>query len=236
MVSHGLYSPSTFSIIHAGLGSTLIGAPLAPESSDIRGTEIDKELAPQTSHYLLQQVLDASALASKEISIAELVQAQFEKLVINAMINPLTVVFDCLNGELFEKPKSLQWMRLLLYEASSVLQSLPELNNIPDSKMRFSLERLERMVLDVANMTAENKSSMLQDVRAGRETEIDYINGYIVARGERLGLDCVQNRAIIKMVKDKLLCERSNCATYRPVHLSTALQSTTEGLPGGKPF
>lgn len=88
-------------------------------------------------------------------------------------------------------------------EASSVLCSLPELRNRLDFKARFSPERLEKMVLHVAKMTAENKSSMLQDVRAGRETEIDYINGYLVARGEQFGLKCEQNRALIKMVKDK---------------------------------
>lgn len=155
------------------------------------------------SHYLQQQILEAPALASTKISNTKLVQAQYEKLIINAMINPLTVVFDCLNGDLFGRPKVLEWMQLLLCEASSVLENLPELKGIPDSNSRFSSKRLEELVLDVANKTADNKSSMLQDIIAGRETEIDYINGYIVTRGERLGLDCVQNRSLIEMVKAK---------------------------------
>lgn len=203
MVSHGLYSPSTFSIIHAGFGSVLIGASPTRESSHVGETQTDSETSPQTSRYLLRQILDAPVLSGKEIPITELLQAQFEKLVINAMINPLSVVFDCLNGELFGKPKILQWMRLLLYETASILKSLPELRDYPDSKILFSPERLEKIVLLVASMTAENKSSMLQDVRAGRETEINYINGYLVARGEQLGLNCDQNRALIKMVTDK---------------------------------
>lgn len=170
---------------------------------DIRGAGIDTGSSPDRSHYLQQQILEAPALASKKISNTKLVQARFEKLIINAMINPLTVVLDCLNGELFGDPMVLEWMQLLLYEASSVLRNLPELKGIPDSNLHFSSNRLGELVLDVANMTADNKSSMLQDIRAGRETEVDYINGYIVTRGEQLGLDCVQNRTLIDMVKAK---------------------------------
>ncbi len=203
VVSHGLYSPTTFSTIHAGIGNSTVGALSSSKLCHLGGMVNDVESSKPSFHYLLRQILEAPALAAKEVSTAELVQAQFEKLVINAMINPLTVVFDCKNGELFEKPKILQWMRLLLGEACTVLESLPELKGIPNANIRFSSKRLERLVLDVANNTAKNISSMLQDVRAGRVTEIDYINGYIVTRGKQLGLDCVENRAMVKMVKDK---------------------------------
>ena len=203
MISHGLYSPSTFSIIHAGRGNVLIGVAPTPESSNVGGAETDEEKLPQTSRYLLQQILEAPVLSGQKISTAELLQAQFEKLVINAVINPLTVVFGCLNGELSEQPYFERWMRILLYEASSILISLPELRGNSDSTKRFWPARLENMVLHVAKMTAENQSSMLQDVRAGRETEIDYINGYLVARGDQLGLNCEYHRALIEMITGK---------------------------------
>lgn len=44
---------------------------------------------------------------------------------------------------------------------------------------------------------------MLQDVRAGRMTEIDYINGYIVKRGTDQSIDCRLNRTLVQMVQDK---------------------------------
>jgi 2-dehydropantoate 2-reductase len=42
---------------------------------------------------------------------------------------------------------------------------------------------------------------MLQDVEAGRETEIDFLNGAIVAFGERHGVDAPLNRALTALVK-----------------------------------
>lgn len=44
---------------------------------------------------------------------------------------------------------------------------------------------------------------MVQDVRSGRLTEIDYINGYIIKRGEELGIHCVMNYMLMHMVKGK---------------------------------
>ncbi len=43
---------------------------------------------------------------------------------------------------------------------------------------------------------------MLQDVEAGRRTEIDYINGYLLRVAERHGLAAPRNRALLQRIKD----------------------------------
>jgi 2-dehydropantoate 2-reductase len=60
---------------------------------------------------------------------------------------------------------------------------------------------LNRAVLEVAKLTAQNTSSMLQDVQAGRPTEIDYINGYFVAQGKKLGLPWKYHAEMVERVK-----------------------------------
>jgi 2-dehydropantoate 2-reductase len=47
----------------------------------------------------------------------------------------------------------------------------------------------------------DHKPSMLQDVQAGRPTEIDFLNGAVVAFGERHGVDAPLNRALTALVK-----------------------------------
>ena len=94
-------------------------------------------------------------------------------------------------------------MRLLLAEISLVIRSLPELQNVPNVQSRFDPGRLELYAVQVVSATPENLSSMLQDVRAGKETEIDYINGYIIRRGEELGIRCIMNYMLMHMLKAK---------------------------------
>jgi len=192
ITSHGVYSEGPFRSVFAGQAHVSVG--------HISG-------ASSQSQYLLDKIVSAKLLNATKFDGRELKMLQLEKLVINAMINPLTVLFNCRNGELFTRSPIMRVMRLLLSEASQVLSSLPELRsqeheedqNVED---RFSKEILEIKVLDVAEKTAANLSSMLQDFRAGRETEVGYINGYIVKRGKELGVDVRNNERLVEMVQN----------------------------------
>ena len=92
---------------------------------------------------------------------------------------------------------------MLLAEISTVICALPELDGVPGVKERFSVERLKNLVKRLANATAENTSSMLQDMYAMKTTEVGYINGYIVRRGDELGIRCALNYMIMQLVMGK---------------------------------
>ena len=53
---------------------------------------------------------------------------------------------------------------------------------------------------NIAKKTAENRSSMLQDVMAKRRTEISVINGAIVELGEKLGIAVPVNTVLTKLI------------------------------------
>jgi len=54
---------------------------------------------------------------------------------------------------------------------------------------------------EVCAATAANLSSMLQDVLAGRETEIAALNGEVAARGARLGVPTPVNSLLTRLVQ-----------------------------------
>ncbi|MBL4797244.1 MAG: 2-dehydropantoate 2-reductase [Oleispira sp.] len=97
-------------------------------------------------------------------------QVLLDKLAINATINPLTVKYQCKNGEL-----------LILEDALSDLKALCEETEHFFQKMHWSISfsLFEKSQL-IAQLTANNFSSMLQDVKNKRPTEIDFINGYLL--------------------------------------------------------
>ncbi|KAG8534257.1 uncharacterized protein KY384_001101 [Bacidia gigantensis] len=193
--SHGLKQRNAFDVVHAGAGTIALG--ILPGTGSARPL-ID---APDSSRYLLRTMVRVPVLVAVGFAPTELLQQQLDKLAINAVINPITAILDIKNGNIDHNFFLKRVIRLLLAEVSLVIRSLPELQNVVNVKMRFDPRRLERLVWSVAELTAVNESSMLQDVWAQGQTEIDYINGYIVKRGEQLGIHCVVNYMLVQLIK-----------------------------------
>jgi 2-dehydropantoate 2-reductase len=80
----------------------------------------------------------------------------------------------------------------LAHETASVAKTLGVALPFPDS---------ERAVEEVVQRTAENQSSMLQDVLRGAETEIDAINGAVLRLAEKGNLQVPVNRTVWSLVK-----------------------------------
>lgn len=116
------------------------------------------------------------------------------KLLVNAAINPLTALLDVPNGELLERPSARGLMSSVVQEAVLVSRALGVYLPYPDPIA---------MVEEVAQRTAANRSSMLQDVSRGSPTEIDAINGAIVKAGDEAGVPTPINRTLWLLVKAK---------------------------------
>lgn len=161
---------------------------------------------------MIQQLLQAKELEPTIASPSELKKAQLLKLIVNAIINPLTSIFDCKNGQLFDQQPRLALIELLLQEAGAVVRKMLPMSLLGADS--FSDNCLMELVQRVADKTSKNTSSMLQDIRAGRQTEIDYINGYIVSRGKIFDLPCPNNARLIEMVKQKQVIENHEIPDY----------------------
>ncbi|WP_436933883.1 ketopantoate reductase family protein [Halovenus marina] len=100
----------------------------------------------------------------------------WEKLAVNAAINPTTALARVENRATREAP--------LRETATAVAHETARVAG----QQGIDLDPTETAdrVFAVADATAENTSSMLQDVQAERRTEIDAINGYVVEQADRL--------------------------------------------------
>ncbi|KAI7164250.1 hypothetical protein KC352_g26361, partial [Hortaea werneckii] len=169
--------------------------------------------------YLLRTLTRTPVLAAVGFPPTELLQQQLEKLAVNSILNPLTALIDSRNGDILHNFALTRTMRLMLAETSLVIRSLPELHALPNVDVRFSASRLETLVVSVAHQTRDNISSMLADVRGGRRTEVEFINGYIVRRGEEMGVKCVVNYAMMQAVLGKALITQREVGGDVPVRV-----------------
>ena len=203
VLSHGILRRDHFQVSLTNIG-TITLCPTATSQTPLIDAENDTHWAPSTKYLLRLFTLTPSLVATVDTP-AGLLQYQLEKLAVSCLIEPLTALSDCKNGELLYVYSGTRVMRLLLFEISSVICALPELKGVPGVEDRFSPERLRRLTLNVLTKTADNTSSLRQDLRIAKGTDIEYLNGWIVARGEQLGIKCVMNYMIKHLVNTKHL-------------------------------
>jgi 2-dehydropantoate 2-reductase len=113
------------------------------------------------------------------------------KLVVSSAINPLTALLRIKNGVLLELPPIRILMRELASETAAVAVS--EGVKLPFADPGDAAE-------EVAQRTAGNLSSMLQDVMRGAETEIEAINGEVVRLAAANNVSVPVNRAMVSLV------------------------------------
>jgi 2-dehydropantoate 2-reductase len=159
---------------HAGNGETIIGA------------------ADGSGKFHTDLIRDLFMSALIPVQIAEDVTSLlWGKLLINCGINPITAIMKIKNGQITTFPNLLAVMRRAVDEGAQVASKLGIAVPYQDPAQK---------VIEVCETTAENRSSMLQDIEAGKKTEIEYMNGAIVRHGEQLGIDILVNSFLTDMV------------------------------------
>ena len=122
---------------------------------------------------------------------ADIAAARLVKLLVNLALNPLAAIFRVSNGELLVPPQR-RVLDALVDEAWPVLRA----EGLP-----LDEKAARARVLAVATATGANRASMLQDVLAGRRTEIEAITGAFLTMATRHAAAAPTHRAVFTLVK-----------------------------------
>jgi 2-dehydropantoate 2-reductase len=159
---------------HCGRGTTTVGA-LEPANDD-------------RARSLVQTLADAGF----NTAFTDNVQAAiWKKLIVNAAINPLTALLGVRNGRLVEIPAAREMLGKIALEALHVA--------IATNALETDFGAVE-LVETVCENTATNISSMLQDILAGRRTEISAINGAVASVATSVGEAAPLNDTVARLV------------------------------------
>ncbi|PPR02702.1 hypothetical protein CVT26_009806 [Gymnopilus dilepis] len=225
--THGAFLNQPYHVVHAGVGSINFGIVpdsggkqfeiglddpgIEPQERRLRLSDIAVPSDPDFPRYKSLRETTAALLLAKTLNVSwqpfvELQLAMRRKLVVNAVINPLTSLMQCRNGDLFRHSPAQRVLNQVCDEASAVYaaQTKSEIDTwlqdlerqqvdtrditVPEFPHILTSESLREEVLRVAELTKGNISSMLQDVRRGRHTEIEFINGYLENLGKEVGV------------------------------------------------
>lgn len=164
--TEGAYLTGDDGVVHAGRGHTFVG--------DLHNRHV--ELAEQLAQTLTQPGLTATA-------VDDIRQRLWQKLAVNAAINPLVALNGIRNGELRDEAYARR-VESTVKEVAAIMRA----EGIASPEGEQGEKSWLALVWKVVENTANNKASMLQDIEAKRPTERGAILGPLVESAQRHGL------------------------------------------------
>lgn len=175
VTSHGAALTGPGDVKHAGKGDSKLG-------------ELSGEITDRA-----KTIAEALTMAGLKTETTDnVIGIIWSKLLINVGINALTAILGVTNGRLVEIKPSEEILEDAVKEALMVTKT---------KGIKILYDDAISHTKNVCRLTSQNKSSMLQDVINGRQTEIDFINGAIVKEGKALGIQTPTNELLYKLIK-----------------------------------
>ncbi len=166
---------------HAGAGLTFLGVKVGRE------TQLNE----------IGNLLNKAGIQTELIKNIE--SLSWSKVIVNASINPLTALLEIKNGDLLHHPLLGKILRATIQEVAAVATK---------HGIRLPHPDPVEHVFDICRATARNRSSMLQDIVRGTQTEIEAINGAVVDLGLRYGIPTPVNQFLLEQVQSKQAGQR----------------------------
>ncbi|KAI8924275.1 ketopantoate reductase PanE/ApbA C terminal-domain-containing protein [Entophlyctis helioformis] len=222
LTTHGVTrsAGNPFQVQHVGFGHTVIGRASRPLSSLGHSAELGHGGEPDEAQDVLDMLGSAWSHLAVSVVPSDRLQAQLVlKLVVNSCLNPVVALLGCPNGGLFtltsaasvpttSSSSSSSSSADLGTEGIAIVQSLcDEIAPLalplitPHEPHISNAQALAAVVLDVARKTAANRNSMLVDLAAGRETEIDFLNGFVVGLAAQQGRPMPLHAMLARLVR-----------------------------------
>ncbi|HEX6726856.1 MAG TPA: 2-dehydropantoate 2-reductase, partial [Nitrospira sp.] len=123
--------------------------------------------------------------------VKDIRRSKWEKMCWNCVFNPITVLIDDHVAKALDHPEMTGVIRQIVGEVAAVAATL---------KVPLPVDMPERVVKATQEIR-DIHTSMYDDWKAGRRTEIDYLNGFIVRKGRDLGIPTPVNEALTAMIK-----------------------------------
>lgn len=129
--------------------------------------------------------------------------ALWGKVLYNVGLNSLSAILEVPYGELGSVPEAREVLIKLIEEAFDVATAEGTI------QWESCADYLELFFGRLLPSTEGHISSMLQDIRRGRPTEIDAINGEVIRRGSAMGVETPCNNAVYNLVRAKVVLHGS---------------------------
>ncbi|MHA1638537.1 MAG: ketopantoate reductase family protein [Candidatus Thorarchaeota archaeon] len=175
--------------------TTCMGALItAPGEVTITGDGITELGSHYTEHYdFVETITDMMIKAGLNARASENIEGVvWTKTIVNCGINPVGALTGMTNGQVYGNPLLRKLVIQLVEETAEVASALG---------IELTTEDPVRYTLGTAKATSANTNSMLQDILAQKQTEIDFITGAVITLAKDLGINTPLSESLYALVK-----------------------------------
>jgi len=178
---HGVTYKGPGLVKHAGVGDTMIGHFGA-------GHGCGEDITPS-----IENIANIFTQAGLDMMTTTCIDREiWAKTIINSAINPLTAIVGGPNGVILENEELNGMARDLISEGVQTANA---------HGMDLTDEEMVDRTFKVAERTSLNHSSMYQDIKLKRRTEVDSINGALYEKAKQKSLEAPLNQAMLRLIK-----------------------------------
>lgn len=145
--------------------------------------------APETSRRIADLLVESGLRAAVAYDIRGHL---WGKLAANAAINAISALLDCPAGFVASDAQASRLARAIAQEAASVASAM---------QVKLPFTDPWTYITEIIAVGADAKSSMAFDLAMRHPTEIDHINGAVVAAGRRLNIPTAYNESMVRLIK-----------------------------------
>ena len=136
---------------------------------------------------------------------------RWAKLATNSMSNPLAAITGLGSAELRQNPEvralSIRIAAELVQVASALGVHIEPIGGIPAHMFQEALDDhgamsdVQGLMMEAGKTIGTGRPSLAQDVIKGRKTEVEHLNGYVVAKGGEVGVPTPVNRSVVELTR-----------------------------------
>ncbi|KAK1837681.1 putative 2-dehydropantoate 2-reductase [Colletotrichum chrysophilum] len=186
-------------VMHPDYATSLTGVRPLVEGRD----EYLSETAWLRTQSMLQKFATADLLKAQGMQLENWMKVKIPALMFSAVAEPICVLLDRPYKDLTRNRHANLLMDQLLEEIADVVAIMPEVKRSPELQNMLRRGYMKKMIMSQLWGKKDAPSRMALQIRRGALTDIDYLNGFFIQRGEMAGLKLPANKMAVSMVKAK---------------------------------
>lgn len=186
-----------------------------PHTTKIRTQELQRKV--ETRNNFVETMAGCKALNSSIAEYDAWLRFKLPSVIFNSVVETTCVLLDEPYRGLLQNRAAERIMHHLLDEIITVLKMMPELRESAAIQEFVNGKSIRNLLYNGIMAKQQQPSRMGQQLRKGLPTDVEYMNGYFIQRGQRLGLDLRYHIMMRDMVKARHSQEIERLNSYVPL-------------------